>query len=94
MNETKEKKNNEYDNRNKHLTEQDTNSGAFDAFDMGMYLWCLKEVLTKLFTNIYMRDHVTSHRLLKGRTGYCYARGLELRSEYEIGCIFKKFTVT
>ena len=32
--------------------------------------------------------YCTSHRLLKGRTGYSAARGLELGSEYEKGCIF------
>ena len=45
--------------------------------------------LGALLKNIYY-----DHRLLKGRTVYCHARGLELGSQNEIGCIFKKFTMT
>ena len=52
-------------------------------------------MLSGSFVNVFALASDTKgsgHRLLKWRTGYCHARGLELGSEYEIGFIISKKT--
>ena len=48
---------------------------------------CAKEsILRYIISDIF--DVLNMHRLLKGRTVYSAARGLELVSQNEIGCLF------